>query len=408
MQRAVARASASWNRADEVDVRVSFAEPWTSATGSAAKGASSCAPAASRRRSPSGSVDWRPRRADCPLPSRHLPVLRLAQHDPREPVRADALPRDLPLRRLPPAVRAVQGRSEPAPPAVPRRYASRSQWPLIPTSSAPAADELLDAGAHDRLDTMRHSAAHIMAAAVMELFPGRQARHRPGHPRRLLLRLRPAAAADARPTSRRSRQRMRAAGGRQPALRALRAGPRGRPEPARARRPGLQGRDRPRAAGGARREWSASTATARSSTCAAGRTSMPPAELGPFKLLNSAGAYWRGDEKRPMLQRIYGTVVGDPGGPRPLPVAAGGGQEARPSRAWVATSTCSRFHPDSPAAPFWHPAGHGACGARWRTGRARCAAPAGSTRCARPAWCARSCGRPPATGSLPGQHVRAG
>ena len=30
--------------------------------------------------------------------------------------------------------------------------------------------------------------------------------------------------------------------------------------------------------------------------------------IGPFKLLNVAGAYWRGDEKRPMLQRIYGTV----------------------------------------------------------------------------------------------------
>jgi threonyl-tRNA synthetase len=27
-----------------------------------------------------------------------------------------------------------------------------------------------------------------------------------------------------------------------------------------------------------------------------------------FKLLSIAGAYWRGDEKRPMLQRIYGTV----------------------------------------------------------------------------------------------------
>ena len=27
-----------------------------------------------------------------------------------------------------------------------------------------------------------------------------------------------------------------------------------------------------------------------------------------FKLLNVAGAYWRGDESRPMLQRIYGTA----------------------------------------------------------------------------------------------------
>jgi len=30
-------------------------------------------------------------------------------------------------------------------------------------------------------------------------------------------------------------------------------------------------------------------------------------QIGHFKLLNVAGAYWRGDEKRPMLQRIYGT-----------------------------------------------------------------------------------------------------
>ena len=31
-------------------------------------------------------------------------------------------------------------------------------------------------------------------------------------------------------------------------------------------------------------------------------------KVGPFKLLNIAGAYWRGDEHRPMLQRIYGTA----------------------------------------------------------------------------------------------------
>lgn len=29
-------------------------------------------------------------------------------------------------------------------------------------------------------------------------------------------------------------------------------------------------------------------------------------EIGPFKLTKIAGAYWRGDEKRPQLQRIYG------------------------------------------------------------------------------------------------------
>ncbi|MDR2742810.1 MAG: threonine--tRNA ligase [Treponema sp.] len=33
---------------------------------------------------------------------------------------------------------------------------------------------------------------------------------------------------------------------------------------------------------------------------------------GAFKLMNIAGAYWRGDEKRPMLTRIYGTAWENP------------------------------------------------------------------------------------------------
>ena len=31
-------------------------------------------------------------------------------------------------------------------------------------------------------------------------------------------------------------------------------------------------------------------------------------QIGPVKLMRVAGAYWRGDEHRPMLQRIYGTA----------------------------------------------------------------------------------------------------
>lgn len=31
-------------------------------------------------------------------------------------------------------------------------------------------------------------------------------------------------------------------------------------------------------------------------------------KVGAFKLMSIAGAYWRGDEKRPMLQRVYGTA----------------------------------------------------------------------------------------------------
>src|SRR5881396_1852552 len=34
-------------------------------------------------------------------------------------------------------------------------------------------------------------------------------------------------------------------------------------------------------------------------------------EIGPFKLLSIAGAYWRGNERNPQLQRIYGTVWPD-------------------------------------------------------------------------------------------------
>ena len=30
--------------------------------------------------------------------------------------------------------------------------------------------------------------------------------------------------------------------------------------------------------------------------------------LGAVKLTSVAGAYWRGDERNPMLQRIYGTA----------------------------------------------------------------------------------------------------
>lgn len=34
-------------------------------------------------------------------------------------------------------------------------------------------------------------------------------------------------------------------------------------------------------------------------------------QIKAFKLLSVAGAYWRGDEKNPMLQRVYATAFGD-------------------------------------------------------------------------------------------------
>ena len=44
-----------------------------------------------------------------------------------------------------------------------------------------------------------------------------------------------------------------------------------------------------------------------------------------IKLMNVAGAYWRGDEKNAMLQRIYGTAWRNHGAGG-IPVAAGGGK----------------------------------------------------------------------------------
>jgi threonyl-tRNA synthetase len=79
-------------------------------------------------------------------------------------------------------------------------------------------------------------------------------------------------------------------------------------------------------------------------------------DLGAFKLLNTAGAYWRGDETRPMLQRIYGTAWDT--------------QEELDQHLWRIDEAKKRdhrklgreldlftFHPESPAAPFLHPRG---------------------------------------------------
>lgn len=41
--------------------------------------------------------------------------------------------------------------------------------------------------------------------------------------------------------------------------------------------------------------------------CKGGHAQSPQKEIGAFKLLSIAGAYWRGDEKNKMLTRVYGT-----------------------------------------------------------------------------------------------------
>ena len=130
-----------------------------------------------------------------------------------------------------------------------------------------------------------------------------------------------------------------------PAVRPRRARPRRRPRAV--RRPAVQARDH-RTAG---RATPTTTTRARSAATARSGVPQPHADarafvdlcrgphvpstgrLGHFKLMKVAGAYWRGDEKRPMLQRIYGTAWESKKALDGAPAPARGGGEARPPQA---------------------------------------------------------------------------
>ena len=75
-----------------------------------------------------------------------------------------------------------------------------------------------------------------------------------------------------------------------------------------------------------------------------------------FKLLSSSGAYWRGDERNPMLQRIYGTAWLTP---EELEKHLWRLEEARKRdhRKLGRELDLFVFHDVSPGAPFWLPRG---------------------------------------------------
>ena len=216
------------------------------------------------------------------------------------------------------------------------------------------ADELLDAGAHDRLDTMRHSAAHMMAAAVMELFPGTRLGIGPAIRDGFYYDFdlpRPLTPTDLEAIEAKMREQMarelsfeRSELGRDEALAQLERD--GQPYKVEIIR------DLP----AAESEVVSFYRHGDFIDLCRGPHIGSTKELGPFKLLHSAGAYWRGDEHRPMLQRIYGTVWES--------------QEDLDRYLWRLEEARRRdhrrlgreldlftFHPVSPAAPFWHPKG---------------------------------------------------
>lgn len=75
-----------------------------------------------------------------------------------------------------------------------------------------------------------------------------------------------------------------------------------------------------------------------------------------FRLLSTAGAYWRGDSDRQMLQRIYGTAWFKP---KDLKAYLHRLEEAkrRDHRVLGKRLDLFRFHPSAPGAAFWTPRG---------------------------------------------------
>jgi threonyl-tRNA synthetase len=229
-----------------------------------------------------------------------------------------------------------------------------------------SVEELLDAGAHDELDAMRHSTAHVMAEAVLDLFPGTKLGIGPAVaegfyydfdiPRRLTPedlatiedRMRSSIAADHRFVRREVEF-----------------------DDARSV---VEGEDqafkveilddlaaKAKAAGELLPEVSFYEHGPFSDLCR-GPHVESTGKIGPFKLLSVAAAYWRGDEKRQMLQRIYGTVWRTD---EELAAFLWRREEAkkRDHRRLGVQLDLFSFHDVSPAMVFWHPKGQ----LIWRT-----------------------------------------
>jgi threonyl-tRNA synthetase len=230
-----------------------------------------------------------------------------------------------------------------------------------------SADELMDHGAAgDELGPMRHSAAHVLAEAVLDLFPGTKLGIGPvisdGFYYDFLL-PRPLTPDDLPAIEARMRESIAA----------------DHPfefseETPAAARAALVERDQP---------FKVEIVDDLAAAAEQDGTPMPPTtfyrqgpfidlcrgphvastgRIGPFKLLGTAGAYWRGDEQRPMLQRVYGTAWATQ---EELDAYLWRREEAKKRdhrRLGVALDLFS-FHDVSPGSAFWHPKGQSI----WRT-----------------------------------------
>jgi threonyl-tRNA synthetase len=223
-----------------------------------------------------------------------------------------------------------------------------------------SVDELLDAGAQTDLDAMRHSSAHVMAEAVTELFPDAQLGIGPaiddGFYYDFLL-PRPLTPDDLGAIEERMHASVAAD---HPFVRQELPFDEGRAL--------FESRNQPfkveilddlaaraRELGEPLPPISTYQHGAFIDLCK-GPHVASTGKIGAFKLMTVAGAYWRGSEKRPMLQRIYGTVWPTQA---ELDAYLERLEEAkrRDHRRLGVQLDLFSFHDVSPGAAFWHPKG---------------------------------------------------
>jgi threonyl-tRNA synthetase len=223
-----------------------------------------------------------------------------------------------------------------------------------------SAEELLDASAGDPLDPMRHSATHVMAEAVLDLFPGTKLGIGPAISDGFYYDFqldRPVKLEDLEAIEARMAESI---AGDHPFVRRELAPDEGREF--------CVERDQPfkveildDLAAKARADGTAMPATTvyqhgEFIDLCRGPHVEGTGKIGPFKLLAVSGAYWRGDQARPALQRIYGTVWPTQ---EELDRFIWRREEARTRdhrRLGVQLDLFS-FHDVSPGAAFWHPKG---------------------------------------------------
>ena len=223
-----------------------------------------------------------------------------------------------------------------------------------------SADELLDAHAGNPLDPMRHSAAHVMAEAVLDLFPGTKLGIGPAIadgfyydfdlPRALTT-------DDLAAIEKRMAESVAAD---HPFVRKVLPPEEGKRFFAEHGQPYkveiLEDLEKAAAAKGEPAPEVSTYEHGPFIDLCRGPHVESTGKIGPFKLLAVSGAYWRGDQKRPALQRVYGTVWETQ---EELDRFLWRREEAkkRDHRRLGVQLDLFSFHDVAPGEAFWHPKG---------------------------------------------------